>query len=70
MEDIDSFDQVSKFERGRILAHRDYRLSFRENGQCVGQNQATVDADLSSLDAAGNDGRIGPIAPISLHHCP
>ncbi|GFW72394.1 transposable element Tcb1 transposase [Trichonephila clavipes] len=37
-----SFDQVSKFDRGRIVAHRNCRLSFREIGQRVGRNQATV----------------------------
>lgn len=37
-----SFDQVSEFDRGRIVAYRDCGLSFREIGQRVGRNQATV----------------------------
>ncbi|GFX17004.1 HTH_38 domain-containing protein [Trichonephila clavipes] len=36
------FDQVSDFDRGRIVAYRDCGLSFREIGQRVRQNQATV----------------------------
>ncbi|GFW69979.1 transposable element Tcb1 transposase [Trichonephila clavipes] len=37
-----AFDQVSKFDRGRIVAHRVCGLSFREIGSRVGRNQATV----------------------------
>ncbi|GFS94635.1 transposable element Tc1 transposase [Trichonephila clavipes] len=37
-----SFDQVYKFDRGRLVAYRNCRLSFREIGQLVGRNQATV----------------------------
>ncbi|GFV53844.1 HTH_38 domain-containing protein [Trichonephila clavipes] len=37
-----SFDQVSEFDRRRIVAYRDCALSFREIGQRVGRNQATV----------------------------
>ncbi|GFS86901.1 transposable element Tcb1 transposase [Trichonephila clavipes] len=37
-----SIDQVSEFERGRIVAYRDCGLSFRERSQHVVQNQATV----------------------------
>ncbi|GFV53804.1 hypothetical protein TNCV_1592271 [Trichonephila clavipes] len=37
-----SFDHVSEFDRGRIVANREYGLSFREMGQRVGRNQATV----------------------------
>ncbi|GFU85017.1 transposable element Tcb1 transposase [Trichonephila clavipes] len=36
------FDQVSQFKRGRIVAYRDCRLSFREIGSRVGRNQTTV----------------------------
>ncbi|GFV62796.1 transposable element Tcb1 transposase [Trichonephila clavipes] len=36
------FDQVSEFGKGRILAYRDYRLSFTEIGSRVGRNQTTV----------------------------
>ncbi|GFU19508.1 transposable element Tc1 transposase [Trichonephila clavipes] len=37
-----AFDQVSEFNRGRIVAYRDCGLSFREIGSHVGQNQTTV----------------------------
>ncbi|GFW08953.1 nuclear distribution protein nudE homolog 1-A [Trichonephila clavipes] len=37
-----AFDQVSKFDRGRIVAYRDCGLSFREIGCRVGRNQTTV----------------------------
>ncbi|GFS71879.1 uncharacterized protein TNCV_3715461 [Trichonephila clavipes] len=37
-----AFDQVSEFDRGRIMAYRDCGLSFREIGSRVGQNQTTL----------------------------
>ncbi|GFW58140.1 transposable element Tcb1 transposase [Trichonephila clavipes] len=37
-----AFNQVSEFDRGRIVAYRDCGLSFREIGSCVGRNQTTV----------------------------
>ncbi|GFU01592.1 transposable element Tcb1 transposase [Trichonephila clavipes] len=37
-----TFDQVSEFDRGRIVAYRDCGLSFREIGSRVGRNQTTV----------------------------
>ncbi|GFV73517.1 transposable element Tcb1 transposase [Trichonephila clavipes] len=37
-----AFDQVSEFNRGRIVPYRDCGLSFREIGSRVGQNQTTV----------------------------
>ncbi|GFW16236.1 transposable element Tcb1 transposase [Trichonephila clavipes] len=37
-----AFDQVSDFNRERIVAHRDCGLPFREIGRRVGRNQATV----------------------------
>ncbi|GFS72869.1 transposable element Tcb1 transposase [Trichonephila clavipes] len=37
-----AFDQVSKFNRGGIVAYRDCGLSFREIGSRVGRNQTTV----------------------------
>ncbi|GFS90808.1 transposable element Tcb1 transposase [Trichonephila clavipes] len=36
------FDQVSEFDRGRIVAYQDCGLSFREIGSRVGRNQTTV----------------------------
>ncbi|GFU51259.1 transposable element Tcb1 transposase [Trichonephila clavipes] len=37
-----AFDHVSEFDRGRIVAYRDFGLSFREIGSRVGRNQTTV----------------------------
>ncbi|GFW62542.1 transposable element Tcb1 transposase [Trichonephila clavipes] len=37
-----AFDQVSEFDRGRIVAYRDCGLSFREIDSRVEQNQTTV----------------------------
>ncbi|GFS90422.1 transposable element Tcb1 transposase [Trichonephila clavipes] len=37
-----AFDQVSEFDRGRIVAYRDWGLSFREIGGRFGRNQTTV----------------------------
>ncbi|UYV80646.1 hypothetical protein LAZ67_19001205 [Cordylochernes scorpioides] len=37
-----TFDQVSEFDRGRIVAYRDCILSFRKIGSRVGRNQTTV----------------------------
>ncbi|GFW04209.1 uncharacterized protein TNCV_2669741 [Trichonephila clavipes] len=37
-----AFDQVSEFDRGRIVAYRDCRLSFRKIGCRVGRNKTTV----------------------------
>ncbi|GFW39656.1 transposable element Tcb1 transposase [Trichonephila clavipes] len=37
-----SLDEMSEFDRGRKVVYRDFRLSFKEIGQRVGRNQATV----------------------------
>ncbi|GFX75546.1 transposable element Tcb1 transposase [Trichonephila clavipes] len=37
-----AFDQVSEFDRGRIVAYRDCELCFREIDSRVGRNQTTV----------------------------
>ncbi|GFU84955.1 transposable element Tcb1 transposase [Trichonephila clavipes] len=37
-----AFNQVSDFDRGRIVAYRDCGLSFREIGSRVGRNQTTI----------------------------
>ncbi|GFX44303.1 transposable element Tcb1 transposase [Trichonephila clavipes] len=37
-----AFDQVSEFDRGRIVAYRDFGLSFIKIGSRVGRNQTTV----------------------------
>ncbi|GFY35380.1 putative RNA-directed DNA polymerase from transposon X-element [Trichonephila clavipes] len=36
------FDQVSEFDRGRVVAYRDCGLTFRKIGSRVGRNQTTV----------------------------
>ncbi|GFW16133.1 transposable element Tcb1 transposase [Trichonephila clavipes] len=36
------FDQVTEFDRGRIVAYRDCGLSFRKIGIRVGRNQTTA----------------------------
>ncbi|GFU40038.1 transposable element Tcb1 transposase [Trichonephila clavipes] len=36
------FDQVSEFDRGRVVAYRDCGLFFREIGSGVGRNQTAV----------------------------
>ncbi|GFX12541.1 transposable element Tc1 transposase [Trichonephila clavipes] len=38
---LSAFDQVSEFDRGRIVAYRECGLSFREIGNRVGRNQTT-----------------------------
>ncbi|GFX59163.1 uncharacterized protein TNCV_936781 [Trichonephila clavipes] len=37
-----AFDQISEFDRGMIVANRDWGLSFREIGSRVERNQTTV----------------------------
>ncbi|GFY16441.1 transposable element Tcb1 transposase [Trichonephila clavipes] len=37
-----AFDPVSEFDRGRIVAYRNFGLSFREIGSRVGRNQTAV----------------------------
>ncbi|GFW27822.1 transposable element Tcb1 transposase [Trichonephila clavipes] len=37
-----AFDEVSEFDRGRIVAYRDCGLSFKEIGSHVERNQTTV----------------------------
>ncbi|GFU83796.1 transposable element Tc1 transposase [Trichonephila clavipes] len=37
-----AFDQVSEYDRGRIVAYRDCGLSYREIGSRVGRNQTTL----------------------------
>ncbi|GFW31486.1 transposable element Tcb1 transposase [Trichonephila clavipes] len=37
-----AFDQISEFNRGRIVVYRNCGLSFREIGSRVGRNQITV----------------------------
>ncbi|GFW04530.1 transposable element Tcb1 transposase [Trichonephila clavipes] len=37
-----AFDQVSEFDRGRIVTYRYCGLSFKKIGSCAGRNQTTV----------------------------
>ncbi|GFV60277.1 transposable element Tcb1 transposase [Trichonephila clavipes] len=37
-----AFEQVSEFDRGRIVAYRDCGLSFMKIGSRVGRNQTTA----------------------------
>ncbi|GFU88642.1 uncharacterized protein TNCV_4443191 [Trichonephila clavipes] len=37
-----AFDQISEFDRGRIVAYRDCGLSFREIDSRVGRNQTVM----------------------------
>ncbi|GFW91697.1 transposable element Tc1 transposase [Trichonephila clavipes] len=59
-----SFDEVSEFDRGRIVAHRDCGLSFSEIGQHVGRNQETVQSGMPArrpllcLHLTGNHRRL------------
>ncbi|GFW43070.1 transposable element Tcb1 transposase [Trichonephila clavipes] len=39
---LSAFDQGSEYDRGRIVAYRGCRLSFRKIGSRVGRNQTTV----------------------------
>ncbi|GFT30612.1 transposable element Tc1 transposase [Trichonephila clavipes] len=42
MKTVISFDQVSEFDRGRVVAYRASGLSFREISSRIGRNQTTV----------------------------
>ncbi|GFS83704.1 transposable element Tcb1 transposase [Trichonephila clavipes] len=39
---LSTFDQVSEFDKGKIVPYRDCGLSFREIGSRVGRQQTTV----------------------------
>ncbi|GFX00429.1 transposable element Tcb1 transposase [Trichonephila clavipes] len=57
------FDQVSEFDRGRIVAYRDCRLSFREIGSRVGRNQTTVMRICDRWMQEGTTDRHGRLHP-------
>ncbi|GFV21268.1 HTH_38 domain-containing protein [Trichonephila clavipes] len=67
-----AFDQVSEFDRGRIVAYRDSGLSFRKIGDHVGRNQTTVNRICDRWMQEGNRTEgVGPtwsIASTSVHH--
>ncbi|GFW30155.1 transposable element Tcb1 transposase [Trichonephila clavipes] len=58
------FDQISEFDRGRIVAYRDFGLSFREIDNRVGRNQTTlmricdrwITTDVSTTNGAMKEG--------------
>ncbi|GFX80737.1 transposable element Tcb1 transposase [Trichonephila clavipes] len=58
-----AFDQVSEFDRGRIMAYRDCGLSFREIGSRVGRNQTTVMRICDRLMHEGTTDRCGRSHP-------
>ncbi|GFW31547.1 transposable element Tcb1 transposase [Trichonephila clavipes] len=58
-----AFDQVSEFERGRIVAYRDCELSFREIDSRVGRNQRTVMRKCGRWMQEGTTGRSGQSYP-------
>ncbi|GFW93896.1 uncharacterized protein TNCV_4221761 [Trichonephila clavipes] len=68
-----AFDQVSEFDRGRIVAYRDCGLSFREIGSRVGRNQTTVMRICDRWMQEGTTDRCGRSHPpqytISLSAC-
>ncbi|GFW88950.1 transposable element Tc1 transposase [Trichonephila clavipes] len=61
-----SFEPVSEFDRGRIGAYRYCGLSFREIGQRVGRNQATVMRICHLWMQEKTADRRGRLHP---HHC-
>ncbi|GFW20613.1 transposable element Tcb1 transposase [Trichonephila clavipes] len=58
-----AFDQVSKFDRGRIVANRDWGLSFRKIGSRVGRNQTTVMRICDRWMQVGTTDRRGRLHP-------
>ncbi|GFT24857.1 transposable element Tc1 transposase [Trichonephila clavipes] len=55
-----AFDQVSEFDRGRIVAYLNCGLSFRKIGSRVGRNQTTENC------AHGSDGSLSHITNHSI----
>ncbi|GFX58029.1 hypothetical protein TNCV_4047871 [Trichonephila clavipes] len=47
----------------RVVAYRNCGLSFKENQSTCQTKPSNYDADLSPLDAGGNDGPRDPITP-------
>ncbi|GFV58489.1 transposable element Tcb1 transposase [Trichonephila clavipes] len=65
-----AFDQVSEFDRGRIVAYRDCGLSFRKIGSRVGRNKQLVCAYHSTPFTADWSVRKTSIAclPLTQNH--
>ncbi|GFW52502.1 transposable element Tcb1 transposase [Trichonephila clavipes] len=62
-----AFDQVSEFDRRRIVAYRDCGLSFREIGNRVGRNQTTVVRICDRWMQEGTTDRRGRSYPPQCH---
>ncbi|GFV74408.1 HTH_38 domain-containing protein [Trichonephila clavipes] len=63
------FDQVSEFDRERIVAYRDCGLSFKKIGSRVGRNQTTVMRICDRWMQEGmTDEPTWSIASTSVHH--
>ncbi|GFV67585.1 transposable element Tcb1 transposase [Trichonephila clavipes] len=59
-----AFDQVSEFDRGRIVVYRDCGLSFRKIGSRVGRNQTTVMRICDRWMQEGTTNRCGRSHPL------
>ncbi|GFY33253.1 transposable element Tc1 transposase [Trichonephila clavipes] len=59
-----AFDQVSEFDRGRIVAYRDCRLSFRQIGSRITRNQTTVIRVWDRWNQEGTTDRHGRSHPL------
>ncbi|GFX17864.1 transposable element Tcb1 transposase [Trichonephila clavipes] len=62
-----AFDQVSDFDRGRIVAYRECGLSFRKVGSLVGRNQTTVMRICDRWMQEGTTDRSGQSHPPQYH---
>ncbi|GFX99080.1 transposable element Tcb1 transposase [Trichonephila clavipes] len=58
-----AFDQISEFDRGRIVAYRDCGLPFREIGSRVGRNQTTAIRICDCSMQEGTTDRRGRLHP-------
>ncbi|GFX39733.1 transposable element Tcb1 transposase [Trichonephila clavipes] len=61
-----AFDQVSEFDRGRIVAYRDCGLSFREISSRVGRNLTSVKR-ICDRWMNGSDGSLSHIRTVAQH---
>ncbi|GFX41932.1 transposable element Tcb1 transposase [Trichonephila clavipes] len=57
------FDQISEFDRGRIVAYQDCGLSFRKIGSRVGRNHTTVMRICDRWMQEGTMDRLGRLHP-------
>ncbi|GFW89390.1 transposable element Tcb1 transposase [Trichonephila clavipes] len=60
---LSAFDQVSEFDRGRIVAYRGCGLIFSEIGNRVGRNQTTVMRICDRWMQEGTTGRRDRLHP-------